>query len=250
MKGGLQMKKIMKVLSTTVIAIALAGCGTAADTNEKEDTNTGSGNENSGIVAGSIVPILTEEVTDGNHQYVFQLKNDKAEDVTLTMNSSMFFDYHLIDSTGTVVYKDSENKMYTQMLQEKTLKPGEVLEMKFDATEGLAKLPAGTYTLEAWSTANEAEDWKASTEVTWDGAAKSDSATTNGKLKVEETTVTYVGRQDLNSIEVTNEQNEPEAMRLSDVAKPFFDELVEGTKITVSYVIIDGQKVIQFATSE
>ena len=245
MKGGLQMKKMMKVLSTAVIAITLAGCGTTANTNEDEETNTGSGNENSGIVAGSIVPSLTEEVKDGNHQYVFQLKNDKAEDVTLTMNSSMFFDYHLIDSTGTVVYKDSDNKMYTQMLQEKTLKPGEVLEMKFDATEGLAKLPAGTYTLEAWSTANEAEDWKASTEVTWDGVATN---STNGK--VEEATVTYVGRQDLNSIEVTNEQNEPEAMRLSDVAKPFFDELVEGTKITVSYVIIDGQKVIQSAIRE
>lgn len=247
MKGGLQMKKIMKVLSTTVIAIALAGCGTAANTNEDEDTNTGSENENSGIVAGSIVPSLTEEVKDGNHQYVFQLKNDKAEDVTLTINSSMFFDYQLINSDGTVVYQDSKNKMYTQMLQEKTLKPGEVLEMKIDATEGLAKLPAGTYTLEAWSTANEAEDWKASTEVTWDGAATNSS---NEKLKVEEATVTYVGRQDLKSIEVTNEQNEPEAMRLADVAKPFFDELAEGTKITVSYVIIDGQKVIQSAISE
>ena len=248
MKGGLQMYKMLKVLSTTVIAIALAGCGTAADTTEDENTNTGSENENNGIVAGSIVPALTKDV-NGNHQYVFQLKNDKAEDVTLTMNSSMFFDYQLIDSEGTVVYQDSKNKMYTQMLQEKTLKPGEILEMEIDATEGLSTLPAGTYTLEAWSTANEAEDWKASTEVTWDGAEK-DPESTDGKLKVEEATVTYVGRQDVNSIEVTNEQNEPEAMRLSEVAKPFFDELEEGTKITVSYVIIDGQKVIQFATNE
>lgn len=249
MKGGLQMKKMLKIISTTVIAIALAGCGTAANTSEKENTNTGSGNENSGIVAGSIVPSLTEQETDGDYHYLFQLKNDKTEDVTLTMNSSMFFDYQLIDSTGTVVYKDSDNKMYTQMLQEKTLKPGELLEMEFDATEGLSTLPAGTYTLEAWSTANEAEDWKATIEVTWDGNKK-DTESTGGKLVVEEATVTYVGRQDVNSIEVTNEQNEPEAMRLSDVAKPFFDELEEGTKITISYVIIDGQKVIQFATSE
>ena len=248
MKGGLQMDKMLKILSTTVIAIALAGCGTATDTTEDENTNTGSENEDNGIVAGSIVPALTKDV-NGNHQYVFQLKNDKAEDVTLTMNSSMFFDYQLIDSEGTVVYQDSKNKMYTQMLQEKTLKPGEILEMEIDATEGLSTLPAGTYTLEAWSTANEAEDWKASTEVTWDGAEK-DPESTDGKLKVEEATVTYVGRQDVNSIEVTNEQNEPEAMRLSEVAKPFFDELEEGTKITVSYVIIDGQKVIQFATNE
>ena len=248
MKGGLQMNKMLKILSTTVIAIALAGCGTAADTTEDENTNTGSENEDNGIVAGSIVPALTKDV-NGNHQYVFQLKNDKAEDVTLTMNSSMFFDYQLIDSEGTVVYQDSKNKMYTQMLQEKTLKPGEILEMEIDATEGLSTLPAGTYTLEAWSTANEAEDWKASTEVTWDGAEK-DPESTDGKLKVEEATVTYVGRQDVNSIEVTNEQNEPEAMRLSEVAKPFFDELEEGTKITVSYVIKNKQKVIQFATNE
>ena len=248
MKGGLQMNKMLKILSTTVIAIALAGCGTAADTTEDENTNTGSENEDNGIVAGSIVPALTKDV-NGNHQYVFQLKNDKAEDVTLTMNSSMFFDYQLIDSEGTVVYQDSKNKMYTQMLQEKTLKPGEILEMEIDATEGLSTLPAGTYTLEAWSTANEAEDWKVSTKVTWNGQVK-DAESTDGKLKVEEATVTYVGRQDVNSIEVTNEQNEPEAMRLSEVAKPFFDELEEGTKITVSYVIIDGQKVIQFATNE
>lgn len=249
MKGGLQMNKMLKILSTTVIAIALAGCGTAADTTEDENTNTGSENENNGIVAGSIVPTLTKDV-NGNHQYVFQLKNDKAEDVTLTMNSSMFFDYRLIDSEGTVVYQDSNNKMYTQMLQEKTLKPGEILEMEIDATEGLSTLPAGTYTLEAWSTANEAEDWKASTKVIWNGQVKDGSSSTNGKLKVEEATVTYVGLQDLNSIEVTNEQNEPEAMRLSEVVKPDFEDLIEGTKITISYVIIDEQKVIQSVTSE
>ncbi|PUB16594.1 BsuPI-related putative proteinase inhibitor [Paenisporosarcina sp. OV554] len=243
------MKKIVKVLSTAVIAIALAGCGTAANTTENEDANTGSENENNGIVAGSIVPALTKEV-NGNHQYIFQLKNDKTEDVTLSMNSSMFFDYQLIDSEGTVVYQDSKNKMYTQMLQEKTLKPGEILEMEIDATEGLSKLPAGTYTLNAWSTANEAEDWKASTKVIWDGPVNDDSSSTNGKLKVEEATVTYVGLQDLNSIEVTNEQNEPEAMRLSEVVKPDFEDLKEGTKITISYVIIDGQKVIQSVTSE
>lgn len=242
------MKNVLKVFSTAVIIIALAGCGTTADTSEPDEENTGSGNESSGIVEGSVVPSLTEESTDGAHQYVFQLKNDKETDVKLSMNSSQFFDYQLIDSSNTVVYKDSDNKMYTQMLQEKILKPGEVLEMKFDATEGLAKLPTGKYTLEVWSTANEAEDWKASTEITWDGSE--DAASTGGKLKVEESSVTYVGRQDLNSIEVKNEKNEPEAMRLSEVAKPFFDELEDGAKIKVFYVMMDGQKVIQNAEKE
>jgi len=242
------MKNVLRFFSTAVIIIAMAGCGTTADTSEPGEVNTGSGNENSGIVEGSVVPSLTEESTDGAHQFVFQLRNGKETDVKLSMNSSQFFDYQLTDSSNAVVYKDSDHKMYTQMLQEKILKPGEVLEMKFDATEGLAKLPAGEYTLEVWSTANEAEDWKASTKVTWDGSE--DAASSGGKLKVEESSVTYVGRQDVNSIEVKNEKNEPEAMRLSETAKPFFDELEEGVKIKVFYVIMDGQKVIQNAEKQ
>lgn len=242
------MKKVLKGLSTSVLVFALAGCGSAADTNMNGDkeSHTSSGNENSGIVAGSIVPNLTEETKDGGHRYSYQLKNDKAEDVKLTMNSSQSFDFQLINDSGTVVYKDSDNTMYTQMLQEKILKPGEVLEMKFDLTDVLSTLPPGTYTLEVWSTANEAEDgWKFSTEVSWNGKS---SASADLKLKVEEASVTYVGRQDLNSIEVINDQNESEAMRLSEVVKPFFDELQDGSRITVSYVFINGQKVIQSAT--
>lgn len=239
-------KNILNVLSTTIIAIALAGCGTSAEKGNYDDNNSGAGKENSGIVAGSIVPSLTE-VKDGIHQYVFELKNDKTENITLTMNSSQYFDYHLIDDKGTVVYTDSDNKMFTQMLQEKVLKPGETLQMEFDATEGLSALPEGTYTLEVWSTANEAEDWKATTEVIWDGV---NSESSGGKLKVEETSVTYVGLQDVNSIEVTNEQNETEAMRLSEVAKPFFSDLETGAKIKIFYVIIDGQKVVQAANKE
>ena len=246
------MKNLRNVLTVAIFVMALAGCGTSADTSKEvePESNTGAENENAGIVAGSVVASLTEESTDGVHQYVFQLKNDKAEDVKLSMNSAQFFDYQLLDESGTVVYKDSDNKMYTQMMQEKVLKPGEILEMKFDATEGLSTLPAGNYTLEAWSTANESEDWMASTEVTWDGENKEDSSTTGEKLKVEEATVTYVGRQDVNSIEVKNEQNQPEAMRLSEAAKPFFDELEDGVTIKITYVVENGQKVIQSAEKE
>lgn len=239
-------KNVLNVLSTAIIAIALAGCGTTAATGKNDDKTSGAGEENSGIVAGSIVTSLTE-VKDGIHQYVFELKNDKTENVTLSMNSSQYFDYHLIDDAGKVVYTDSDNKMFTQMLQEKVLKPGETLQMELDATEGLSTLPKGTYTLEVWSTAKEAVDWKDSTEVIWDGG---NSESSGGKLKVEETSVTYVGLQDVNSIEVTNQQNETESMRLSEVAKPFFSDLETGTKIKIFYVIIDGQKVVQAANKE
>lgn len=240
-------KQLLSILSTAVFIIALAGCGTTVDNNENDEKNSGSGDENSGIVEGSIVPSLAEE-GEGSYQYVFSIKNDKTEDITLTMNSSQYFDYQLLDEEGTVQYTYSADKSFTQMLEEKVLKPGEVLEMPFDLTEGLNNLPAGTYQLDVWSTANEMKGFKVSKDhVMWAGAEKAPS---EGKLLVEEASVTFVGLQDLNSIEVTNEQNEAEAMRLSEVVKPFFTELEKGAKIKVFYVVQDGQKVIQDATRD
>ena len=238
------MKKMWKMMMTAGVALLLAACGT---TGESDDSKTGSNNENKGIVAGAVVASLTKLDT-GDHQYVFQLKNETEKDVTLTMNSAQFFDYQLIDENSDVLYKESDNKMYTQMLQESVLKPGETLEMNVDASEGLTSLANGTYTLEVWSTAEESENWKASKQITWEGA----TATTlsDAKFKVEEEVVTYNGRQDLNSIEVVNELNEIETMRLAEVARPFFDDLESKVKIRVFYVIIDEQKVIQAAELE
>ncbi|WP_075618766.1 BsuPI-related putative proteinase inhibitor [Paenisporosarcina indica] len=243
----MKMKKLLSVLSTAIFVLALAGCGTTVDNSGNEDKNSGTGNESTGIVEGSVVPSLAEKA-EGSHQYVFAIKNDKTEDITLTMNSSQYFDYQLLDDAGTVQYTYSADKQFTQMLEEKVLKPGEILEMPFDLTEGLNNLPAGTYQLDVWSTANEMKDVKVSKDhIVWEGAK---NAPVDGKLFVEEASVTYVGRQDLNSIEVINDQNETEAMRLTEVAKPFFTELEKGAKITVFYVEQDGQKVIQDATRE
>jgi hypothetical protein len=50
-----KMKNVLRFFSTAVIIIAMAGCGTTADTSEPGEVNTGSGNENSGIVEGSVV---------------------------------------------------------------------------------------------------------------------------------------------------------------------------------------------------
>lgn len=238
------MKKALKVLSTAVLVFLLTGCGTTANTSKDDDGNTtGSGNESGGIVAGSVVPSLTQVGTDEEYRFVFELRNDTTEDVKLTMNSSQTFDYYLIDEKGSPVYTYSANKMFTQMLSEEVLKPGETLEMEIDAREGLSQLPAGTYTLEVSSTANEG-DLKATTEINWDG----NSVASGDKLNVQEAIVTFEGLQDSNSIEVTNEHNLPEAMRLNEVSKPFFDGLERGTQIIIYYVEKDGQKIIQEAT--
>ncbi|WP_019414037.1 hypothetical protein [Paenisporosarcina sp. TG20] len=121
--------------------------------------------------------------------------------------------------------------------------------MDIDLTEGLKALEPGKYTLEVWSIANEAKDWKVNKEIFWDGLSEENSKAEE-KLLIEEALVTYVGLQDLNSIEVINESNEAEAMRLTEEVKPFFGELETETKITVFYIKIDGQKIIQSATKE
>lgn len=237
------MRNVLKAISTAVLVITLVGCGTTVSKNEEEKNNSGSGDGNSGIVAGSVVSSLTPEGPEENHHYIFELKNDTTEDVTLTMTSSQEYEYYLINDKGVAVYTYSADKMFAQMLQEKILKPGETIKMEIDASEGLSKLPAGTYTLEVNATANEGE-YKASTEIVYDGNAV---ISQDIKLNVQEANVTFEGLQDSNSIEVTNEQNVPEAMRLTEVSKPFFNDLERGTKITVFYVEIDGQKVIQDA---
>jgi len=235
------MKNVIKVLFTVALVFLLTACGTTtANTNKDDDGNT---NGSGGIVAGSVVPSLTQIGTEEDYRFVFELRNDTTEDVKLTMNSSQTFDYYLFDEKGNNVYTYSADKMFTQMLSEKVLKPGETLEMDIDAREGLSQLPAGTYTLEVSSTANEG-DYKATTEIIWDG----NSVAAGDKLNVQEAIVTFEGLQDSNSIEVTNEQNLPEAMRLNEVSKPFFDGLERGTQIIIYYVEKDGQKIIQEAT--
>lgn len=238
------MKNAMKVLSTALLVFLLTGCGTTTDTSkDDEGNNTGSGNDGGGIVAGAVVPSLTQVGKEDEYRYVFELRNDTTEDVKLTMNSSQTYDYYLHDENGNHVYTYSADKMFTQMLSEEILTPGETLEMEIDAKEGLSQLPAGTYKLEVSSTVNEG-DFKASTEIDWDG----NSVSSGDKLNIQEATVTFEGLQDSNSIEVINEQNLPEAMRLTEASKPFFDGLERGTKIIVYYVEQDGQKMIQEAT--
>lgn len=163
------MKNIVRALSIAVIVFSLAACGEADEISKPVYKSGDNGIEDSDITEGSIVPSLTEKENDGSYHYLFELKNTTSESIRLTMNTSQLYDYHLLTDQGTVVYTYSDDKFFAQMLQEKTIQPGESLQIEVDASEGLSTLPAGTSTLEVWSTANEAKDWKTSTKVQWDG---------------------------------------------------------------------------------
>lgn len=238
------MKMIMKLVTTSVIAISLTACNDSEEITKPVYQND-SGNSQSNkseIIEGSIVPSLTEKEQNGEYYYSFELKNISTEPVTLTMNTAQLYDYQLINEKGTVVYTYSDNKYFAQMLQEKTIQPGESLKMDVDASEGLETLQAGTYTLKVWSTANESKDWTVTTKVDWNGAGGEEET-----IALEEADVYFnLLLPDKNSIRVINNLNRAEVMLLSEEAKAFYaDELKSGTEITVFYVIVDGKKVIQ-----
>lgn len=165
------MNMIMKIVTTAVITISLSACSEGDDISKpvsyKGDSEN-SGSKQSEMIEGSIEPTLTKKEENGEYHYSFELKNTSTTPITLTMNSAQLYDYQLLSENGTVVYTYSDNKYFAQMLQEKTIQPSESLQMDIDASEGLETLPAGTYTLKAWSTANEANDWTATTNVQWD----------------------------------------------------------------------------------
>ncbi|WP_108669921.1 BsuPI-related putative proteinase inhibitor [Peribacillus acanthi] len=229
-------KKVLGVVSTIILILALVGCGTAI-TNDKANGSKGPEKENGEIVEGGLVASV-ENPNDKKIGTKFFIQNNKTEDVTLTMNSGQYFDYQLKDEKGNVVYTYSPDKMFTQMIEEKVLKAGETLEMELALEQNLLNVPPGKYTLEVWSTATETKNLKAKVDFHWVGSNQV-------KLNVQETVVTFVGLQDLNSIEVVNEQGQSETYRLAEVAKPEFENLPKDTKVKIYYVVRDGQKEVQ-----
>ncbi|WP_163100538.1 BsuPI-related putative proteinase inhibitor [Peribacillus alkalitolerans] len=229
-------KKVIGLVSTTLIVASLVGCGTAISS-DKANGSSDPAKDDVGIVNGELV-LSVENPNDKKVGTKFTIQNNKTEDVTLTMNSSQYFDYQLKDEKGSVVYTYSADKMFTLMVEEKVLKPGDTLEMELALEENLINVPSGKYTLEVWSTASEAKDLKAKVDFHWVGSNQ-------GKLNVQETVVTFVGLQDLNSIEVVNEQGQSETYRLAEVVKSEFDNLAKDTKIKIFYVDRDGQKEVQ-----
>jgi uncharacterized lipoprotein YehR (DUF1307 family) len=229
-------KKVVGIVSTIFLVASLVGCGTSINSDKANGSNE-PGKENVEHESGGLVASV-ENPNDKKMGTKFTIQNNKAEDVTLTMNSSQYFDYQLKDEKGNVAYTYSADKIFTQMIEEKILKSGETLEMELALEENLINVPAGKYSLEVWSTASEAKDIKAKVDFHWVGSNQA-------KLNVQETVVTFVGLQDLNSIEVVNEQDQSETYRLAEVVKSEFENIAKDTKIKVFYVNRDGQKEVQ-----
>jgi hypothetical protein len=147
------MKKLIIALTGALFLGCLTGCGPTKDPKPSETETSGTPDSNQtekGIVAGSMEPSLIEqEEKNGQLVYEYKIKNQTEKEKTFVFSSGQKIDFEVKDKNGEVVYRDSENKMYTQAIQEITLKQGEEFTQKLI----LPKLDSGSYTLTVWLTA-------------------------------------------------------------------------------------------------
>jgi Intracellular proteinase inhibitor len=159
------MKKLIIALTGALVLGGLIGCGTTKDPKPNETETSGTPDSNQaekGIVAGSMEPTLIKlEEKNGQPVYEYKIKNQTEKEKTFVFSSGQTIDFEIKNMNGEVVYRDSENKMYTQAIQEITLKQGE----EFSRNLVLPKLDSGSYTLTVWLTAKGESKYKMVKEV-------------------------------------------------------------------------------------
>ncbi|MFJ7972774.1 BsuPI-related putative proteinase inhibitor [Psychrobacillus sp. NPDC096389] len=168
------MKKLIWGAFSIFIILLLASCGTS-----NADPTTG----------GDPQPqedktILTKLVVNEDGNASFTIKNETEVEKSITYPSGQEIEYQLLDNENNVVYTYSANKTFTLMLQEKTLKPSEEIVIPLELQTELAEVPAGSYTLIAWSTSNELSEQKEQTAYKWDGKDEPESTVSTETITV------------------------------------------------------------------
>lgn len=224
-------KRVAWILLLCTPLIILASCGTS---NVSSTTGSEGKNEN--------ISTRLDLTADGEGSFI--IKNESKNEVVLTSSSGQQIEFQLLNEAKEIMYTYSANKMFMQGIVENKLQPGEEWVIPLNLQSELAGVPAGTYKLVVWSTADGFNDLKIETTYKWTGA----TTEAPKKLVVEKQEVIYIGQQDLHSIEVENLEGTTEAMRVSKVAVPFFEGLEKGKHVLVEYVVENEQKVIQSAS--
>ena len=173
------LKKIIRSICTIFILLFLASCGT-------NNIDSTTGNEPEPQEEKSVTTKL-EVKEDGNA--TFTIKNETAEAATLTYPSGQEVEYQLLDNEKNIVFTYSADKVFVLMISEKVLQPNEEIVIQLDLKTELAEVPAGSYTLVAWATAEQLSDQKQETAYEWVG---------NETVKNENETIT-VYRGDANA---------------------------------------------------
>ncbi|SES24410.1 BsuPI-related putative proteinase inhibitor [Psychrobacillus sp. OK032] len=168
------MKKLIWGILSIFIILLLASCGTS-----NADSTTG----------GDPQPeeqktILTKLKVNEDGNASFTIKNETEVDTTLTYPSGQEIEYQLLDNENNIVYTYSADKTFILMLQEKVLKPNEEIVIRLELLTELAEVPAGSYTLIAWSTSDELSEQKEQVAYKWPGKEQPESTVSTDTITV------------------------------------------------------------------
>ncbi|QGM31732.1 hypothetical protein GI482_15715 [Bacillus sp. N3536] len=210
------MKKMLWSLLTVFMLLILASCGT----NDNDENNSTTGSEQQETES----KVSTQLNVDANGEAVFLIKNESNKESTLSFTSGQEVEYQLLDQDKTVVYTYSANKSFTQAIQEKKLQPNEEITFELDLENELVDVPAGKYTLVAWSLAPELSDQKVETTYEWAGTEKAEESAP----PAEEISKVTLYREDDNAEFV--EPYEVEIDPSGDMVKQIFEE-IDTTKV-------------------
>jgi ABC-type molybdate transport system substrate-binding protein len=149
------LKKLLVILLSVLF---MAACGAG---NSEQTKGQGSDTNGSGIVAGEMVPSITEK---SPLLFEYKVKNQTESDVTLEFTSSQRFDFSVENDKGEEIYLFSSVASFLQAMGEETVKPGEELVYEISLLDlGLEK---GEYVLNAWMTPKEGAKYKVKTKFT------------------------------------------------------------------------------------
>lgn len=200
------MKKLIWGVFSIFIILLLASCGTS-----NVDPTTG----------GDPQPqedktILTKLEVNEDGNATFTIKNDTEAEKSLTYPSGQEIEYQLLDSENNIVYTYSANKSFTLMLQEKVLKPSEEIVIPLELQTELAEVPAGSYTLIAWSTSDELNEQKEQTAYKWAGNEEPESTVSTETITVYQADA---NAEYVEPYEITIDSS-------GDVVRQIFDEIM------------------------
>lgn len=143
-----------KIFLLVLLSIVITGCGTSST-----GSNEGQSGSQSGIVAGEVVPSLTEK---SPLVFEYMLKNQTEEALTLEFTSSQRFDYSVHTKDGKEIYLFSSLASFLQATGEEVLEQGKELSYEFDLSQiGLEK---GEYVVKAWMIPKDGKNYQISKE--------------------------------------------------------------------------------------
>lgn len=224
-------KKILIVISSTVVIGLLASCGIETKSKggvEGIKTETTEGNE----IAANFLPTIDISAEKNETLVHYKVKNISGQTKKLTFPTGLEADYIVYDQAGKKVKQFSDEVASTQAIREITLENNQEMTNDFAITD----LPNGQYKIEVFLTAKEEEAKSVTNLIIKNSFAKGSG--------------TYVGQMDPHTIEIDMEGKKV-AYQLSDEARNQLSSLQEGGTVSFHYIENEaGQKVIQMFVEE